>query len=1707
MAGNARFHNKWHRRNHHSQPSPGYPDSANDPIASPEEPFWGDFYLKGTLSAQENLWVDKNATIKGNLSVLGDFSYIDTIVSITSALSVVNHGTGPALTVVQYGEQPIARFVDGDAPGGPLEVLYLDNNGDTIFNGKEPAYKFDYYTNSVSSMRVTVNGNLYSNKGVIWERPDGNTVYVSITGSDLNSGLNRSQKVRTIKKACQIVFNRYGTNKATIQVEAGDYTEKNPIYVPAGTSIIGEAYLRRTTVRPYNRQMDIFWLNNACYLWGFTFRDSLEPCASTAFPNLQPDTPAYKVAFNTPGYEIDVTKPGGPFGLPIVSKPYIVTSPYTQGMSTITSYLKVPIQPDLYPSYVTPDSQVTIACVNSGFRASKFIEKDINVIANGIEDLTTLPPITSSNAPVSGAGAAITLINANREFIQDAVVKYVDVGYPLFVYGKASCYRDVGYMLDALIFDLTYNTNVSAVSAAKYYYDNAGVTLIPGQQSQTSAALKFANTLIQSIIINQVYPWYEQRFDLTKVNGGGAIAGIANSLNTVANIVRTGIIPSPTPYYVDPVAAADACALILINKPFIQKTVVQYVNKTFPGFTYNQELCERDAGFMLDAVIYDITNSTNASAIYAGSFYYRNGSSIIQGQEAQTAAAINYINFLTSKAVTNTVAVTSQSFNPYLSSGYLAKDYVEESFDTIKRIIITGEIPKNQQYDTLYDGGPASVYTNNLFKTVASVISTQGTIPPLEVYGAIPNGVDAASLLTLNKEFLQRLTLEYVQKLYPKLTFNKSLCYRDVGYIVDSVSYDLTNGTNLSSRAAGQKYYSNMNTFQYFNTVLTGGYQALSAIRGSIFTIVDTINSYGTVPSLKTYDNLPGLADAITLISNNKTFIQELTINYVNRTFPYLYYDRQLCYRDTGYIIDAVLYDLTNLSNASARYVASNYYYACQSTIEGQENATATALEFVNSVMQKIIINKQFPIPTNISGQEEPTVNAILFAANAASYVITNSAYPFYSQYYDLSKDGINSIPYASTAFTYISTIITNGIGSVTNSNYAVPADSSDAKYLLQKNKMFLQSEIIKYVNAEFPNLKYNIASCYRDVGYLVNAVCDDITDGNYLSSINAGNYYYTGGGQYINSIEYPSGADANSAVVTSLSTVSQTILENGAVQPSYSYTLTPAAIVDASALLQANKTYIQRLTIDFVNRSFASYGGTFKYDRDLCFRDVGYLIDAVITDLTAENNNKSLEAAAYYFNGSNSRIEGQQEQTAAAIGFASFLAQKIISNTIYQGTTKLTGQQKQTADAINHLNKIAQQVMVNEPVDSRVDAAALLELNRTFIQKEVIQYVNKVYPTFTYNRDLCERDVGFILDAVIYDVLHGTTLSAIDAGAAYFNGNTSRIPGQEVETAMAINYAKYLAVQIIENIPVRRIGAGCGIRVDGELALGFTRSFVTDSFTQYNQGGKGIHIINCGYAQLVSTFTICTSEGVICESGGNCSISTSNCSFGLSGLVATGKSKFAVLTGYQVDTTPLSNNTLIIRGVTPRPLSAFIDAIQRGINKEGIPIESPYNGLLVNVQGDPASEYDDFFNPESLPKYHGIANVETLPQPEYPPYSYRLTLEQNVTAPLSASPMEPKYVEFYLRSTIASSSHAFEYIGTGTDLELAVPALGGRPINDNEAVFADNGIVYYSSTNERGDFKVGSGFTIVQERGSVVGTSFDKSILALVTPLILSLS
>lgn len=278
---------------------------------------------------------------------------------------------------------------------------------------------------------------------------------------------------------------------------------------------------------------------------------------------------------------------------------------------------------------------------------------------------------------------------------------------------------------------------------------------------------------------------------------------------------------------------------------------------------------------------------------------------------------------------------------------------------------------------------------------------------------------------------------------------------------------------------------------------------------------------------------------------------------------------------------------------------------------------------------------------------------------------------------------------------------------------------------------------------------------------------------------------------------------------------------------------------------------------------------------------------------------------------------------------------------------------------------------------------------------------------------------------------------------------------------------------------------AGCGMRIDGSLAEGFLRSMVLDSYTQFNEGGKGIHIINNGYAQLVSIFTICCTEGIHAQSGGTCSINTSNCSFGLSGIVASGKSPQPVLSACLMED-PRGTNEVRFCASTTQGLPLYPDSIAPTI------ANAPYNGLVFTIGGT----YENDEGTQN-PILHVIEGNPFLSGTDY----FVSTIEE-----ITQNHAPGSIIRFYIRSTVTTSSHTFEYIGSGVTLSAAVPALGGVGDFAKEAVFDQGGVVYFTSTNQAGNFRVGQEFTIVQETATIEGDTFKRAILALVTPLVLSL-
>ena len=250
----------------------------------------------------------------------------------------------------------------------------------------------------------------------------------------------------------------------------------------------------------------------------------------------------------------------------------------------------------------------------------------------------------------------------------------------------------------------------------------------------------------------------------------------------------------------------------------------------------------------------------------------------------------------------------------------------------------------------------------------------------------------------------------------------------------------------------------------------------------------------------------------------------------------------------------------------------------------------------------------------------------------------------------------------------------------------------------------------------------------------------------------------------------------------------------------------------------------------------------------------------------------------------------------------------------------------------------------------------------------------------------------------------------------------------------------------------------GAGMRINGSLALGL-KSMVSDSYTQVNEGGIGVHILNQGYAQLVSIFTICCSEGVLVESGGYCSITNSNTSFGTLGLVARGKVDLA--------------NTARVQGA---------DQIGSFILLSGL-TDQPTSNQSLSFDGG-TTLYDVW---EATPISAGQSVVR-------------------ISAGLTTPFPDQTEVTFYIRSAINASSHTFEWVGTGDVLVNALPATGAMPIQENEVVVTDGGSIVFTSTDQRGDFRIGNQLTINGSSGTITGDTFDKALFAVLTPYILAI-
>jgi len=346
-------------------------------------------------------------------------------------------------------------------------------------------------------------------------------------------------------------------------------------------------------------------------------------------------------------------------------------------------------------------------------------------------------------------------------------------------------------------------------------------------------------------------------------------------------------------------------------------------------------------------------------------------------------------------------------------------------------------------------------------------------------------------------------------------------------------------------------------------------------------------------------------------------------------------------------------------------------------------------------------------------------------------------------------------------------------------------------------------------------------------------------------------------------------------------------------------------------------------------------------------------------------------------------------------------------------------------------------------------------------------------------------------------------------------------------------------------------------------------KSMVCDSFTQYNENGIGVSITNNAYAQLVSIFTINSDIAIFCNTGGSCDLTNSNSSFGNFGLVADGVGRidFTGITtvatvGGDSDTTtltgvadtignyrrPYNGQALFFKinlsdyddttatGILTAPLRSLrkIDILNGGSGysqaappavtisspggPEGITAEASANvsvaGTITSI--DVTNEGRNYLPNEELVISiggggGGIATAVT--EPIY--FTVAEATEPTPTVGLTTVTLDqfiPYSVgvgvtaEMFRISRILTSSHSFEYVGTGVNINRANPFQGGVPIPENEVVATNGAQIPFTSTDQAGNFKIGEGITIDQTTSTIRGRDFSRAIQAEVTPLILAL-
>jgi hypothetical protein len=413
------------------------------------------------------------------------------------------------------------------------------------------------------------------------------------------------------------------------------------------------------------------------------------------------------------------------------------------------------------------------------------------------------------------------------------------------------------------------------------------------------------------------------------------------------------------------------------------------------------------------------------------------------------------------------------------------------------------------------------------------------------------------------------------------------------------------------------------------------------------------------------------------------------------------------------------------------------------------------------------------------------------------------------------------------------------------------------------------------------------------------------------------------------------------------------------------------------------------------------------------------------------------------------------------------------------------------------------------------VDSHNLIQANRQEIIDGAYAEIEIQNSSFVNpNPDKCKRDIGFIVDAVSLDVRDFTNKNIIQATRAYFNLSgqliENGVESEITETIIAFEKARDLMkLAITNNLTVT------------------DPTIIPDPITEDNTDPASCADVQTFIDNLIGIITTALDDGNLTTLP---SVSMASTTFSVNVGVSTlehfyesgGEVKINVVRPFDGQVVYFGDlffevgEIRVLSGGTGYDFNADI-TIEEPEAEWGVPAQA-----VGQVEGDRVTSVEIISSGRGYTRAPRItisgpdvgintATAEVILRPTY--YSIlsstpissgicTITINDNVPFEVGIGTEVP----FFKQSRLLASGHSLEYIGSGTDISKALPSTGGVPIQDNETVLKDGGLVVFTSTDQSGNFRIGDGVVINQQTGTISGTFYSKSLFSTMTPFILAL-